>query len=318
MKLGPELWSASKSFYDRQTLAEHGDQNEMHAARALAFDARFPHYGHFWRYHVCPATTRPIGIVFRPDVADIVSAITQRNYTVFMYLVEALEHLHLVEAGDLGPRNRHCYIALMYAGNALQVFTELQVALCGRPEPLEGMADLAKQLGARIDPFPDWAETWAYDRNLLSAYRNYLTHQGWFYTVTKRASGESLVLRPEQFKPRATHTWTHAERDYAKNPSEWFPLRDLCRLVVDDTFAFLDLAYQQICEELDRLLANARYQALWGWRDDQDIPTPTSSGVSGSVLGSSTFTSEVRTASMEGKTSSGIDDTPGGSGVKSI
>ena len=320
MKLGPALWTSSKPFYDQMSLAQHGDPTEQYAAKTLGFDTLFPHYGEFWRYHVCPATTRPTGITFRTGTADIISVLAQRNYTVFMYLVEALEHLRLVDAGDLGPRNCNCYIALMYAGNSLQVFTELQTALCGNPRTLSGMADLAAQLGVAIDPFPDWRKTWQYDRDLLSTYRNYLTHQGWFYTMYKSATKQTLVLKPDAFKPGVTYTWTHADRDYAASPGDWFPIQDLCGLVVKDTAAFLDLAYEKICSDLSPLPLTAPYQTLWGWQPHQAIPVLPSAPVTATATATQRITGPAQSSriSLTGKTSSGVDDLPGGSGIRII
>jgi hypothetical protein len=320
MTLGQALWTASKSFYDQQTLVSNGDETEKYAAKTLNFEALFPHYGKFWRYHVCPATTRPAGITFRAGVGDIASVITQRNYTVFMYLVETLEHLQLVDAGTIGPRNRNCYIVLMYAGNALQVFAELQTALCGKPGPLNGMPDLAKQLGVYIDPFPDWKTMWAYDRDLLSTYRNYLTHQGWFYCVEKSATNELLVLKPDAFQPGAAYTWTHADRDYRANPNNWFPVQDLCHVVVKDTIAFLDLAYEKICTELEPLLPTATYQALWGWQPNQVAPKMGAAGPGVPAIPGPLGTgySVGPTVSRTAKTSGRVDNTPGGSGVRKV
>jgi hypothetical protein len=317
MTLGAMLWNSSKPFYDQLTLAQHGDPAEQYATTTLGVGKLLPHYEQFWRYHVCPATTRPTGIIFRPGVADVVSVIAQRNYTVFMYLIEALEHWRLVDGGDLGPRHRNCYIALMYAGNALQVFAEFQTALCGKPGSLNGVADLATQLGVSIDPFPDWKQTWQYDRDLVSTYRNYLTHQGWFYTVYKSATKQLLVLKPDRFTPKVAYSWTHADRDYALNPDHWFPIQDLCRLVVNDTVAFLDLAYEKICKELKHLLTVPTYQTLWGWQPNQTIPTlpPALSAGSPPRVTSTIENPLGLSASTTGKTSSGIDSFLPGSGT---
>lgn len=311
MSLGTARWTASKPFYDQQTLAEHGDPAEQYAAKELRIDAIFPHYGQFWRYHVCPATERPASMGFRAGVADIVSVVTQRNYTVFRYLVEALQHGRLVDTGEFGLGNRNCYIALMYAGNALQVFTEFQIALCGKPKPLSGMQDLAAQLGATVDPFPDWNTILSADRERLSIYRNYLTHQGWFYAVYVSASKQSVVLKPEAFTPGAVYTWTHAEHDYATTPSNWMPLQDLCSLIVNDTVAFLDLAYERICATLAPLLPMPAYQALWGWQPNQPVPTLATTPVAPSTASGYVATLPI---SMTGQTASGFDYGPGGSG----
>ena len=271
MTLGPNKWKAAKSFYDGITLAADGDSNEQLGASAFGLDKRFANYEVFWRYHVCPATARPDGITFRPGVADIVSVIAQRNYSVFIYVLEAVDQLQEVLEGRLGPRNRNCYIALMYAGNALQVFTELQRALCGKPKPLNGMSDLAATLNMTIDPFPDWEKAFASDRESASNYRNYLTHQGYIYSVLRQSTGERMVLSRDALKAKTPYTWLQAEADYSSDPSKWVNVVDACRGIVDDSIAFLNLAYERIIRAMACLPEKPDYQRLWGWRDNQPV-----------------------------------------------
>ncbi len=51
-------------------------------------------------------------------------------------------------------------------------------------------------------------------------------------------------------------------------------LVDACRGIVDDTIAFLDLAYEKINSVMAPLLENPDYQRLWGWRDRQPAIMP--------------------------------------------
>ncbi len=220
MPLGAKKWKAAKQFYDGLTLAKDGDCIEQQATAQLAVDKLLPHHEAFWKYHVCPATLRPQGINFRPGIAGIVSVIAQRHYSVLVYLLEATDQLHEVLEGRLGPRNRNCYITLMYAGNALQVFTELQGALCGQPKKPDGMSDLAATLSTTIAPFPDWKMAWAPDRESASNYRNYVTHQGYVYSVLRQTTGEQMVLSRDAFKAKAPYTWPQAEADYINDPSK--------------------------------------------------------------------------------------------------
>ncbi len=320
MTLGTDLWSSSKPFYDKQQLAQHGDSTERYAATSLNIVSNFPNYEKFWRYHVCPTTTRPTAITYREGVADIISVITQRNYTIFIYLVEALDHLNILQTGELGLRNRNCYITLMYAGNALQIFTDLQNAICGSPKPLKGMRCLTEQLEIKINLFPEWEKTRANQREILSTYRNYLTHQGWFYMVEKSATKQLLVLKPEEFAQQPAYTWTHAARDYEANPNKWIPIQDLCRRVVDDTIAFLNEAYGRICETLDPQLSNAKYQKLWGWMPDQSIPESDCApqGTKTPNASKRKRRGHMVSINLSGKTSSGVDDLPGVSGIQDI
>ncbi|MEI8374627.1 MAG: hypothetical protein WCJ35_17515 [Planctomycetota bacterium] len=273
MPLGPNKWNADQPFYDGLTLAVNGDPIEKQAVTQFDLGKRFPHYESFWKRHVCPATDRPWGINLRSGVSDIISVIAQRSYSVLVYTLEAVDHLREVSEGRLGPRNRNCYITLMYAGNALQVFMELKRALCGT---LVGMDDLATRLSMPIDPFLDWKTTWEPDRKSASNYRNYVTHQGYIYSVLRQSSGERMVLSRDAFKTKTPYTWLQAEAEYNRDPSKWIDLFDACRGIVDDTITFLDRAYEKIICVMDPLLETADYQRLWGWVDHQPsvLPAP--------------------------------------------
>jgi hypothetical protein len=304
MKLGTQLWNTAESFYEGLTLGSDGDPAERYGASQHGLDRLFSQYETFWKRHICPATNRPESITFRPGVADIVSVITQRNYTIFTYLLEAYEFLTPVLQDNYGVRKRNCYTAIMYAGNALQVFRELQLALYGGKDWPNGMNHLADELGVCIDPFPDWSQNWQPDRDSASNYRNYVTHQGCFYSVFHQASGEILVLKRDAFKKKATYTWTQADTDYASNPGGWTKLGEACNGIVDDTTAFLNRAYNRIVSELDKQLTNPVYQRLWGWKDDQ--PIPGTAAAKATVIAPSTWSH----VSMAASTSSAVDSSP--------
>src|SRR5271169_2562920 len=99
MPLGPNLWNASALFYESLTLSANGHEAEK-VGVAIGLTSAFPNYEIFWKRHVCPATNRPNGITFRPNVADIISVIAQRNYTIFVYLLDALEMLSKINRDD--------------------------------------------------------------------------------------------------------------------------------------------------------------------------------------------------------------------------
>ncbi len=310
MQLGPQVWNAAKPFYDQLTLAVDGDgQAEQPAARNDNINGVFPAYEKFWRHHVCPATQRPHGINFRQGVADIISIIVQRNYSVFVYAVEAREFIAKARQGDTGPRNRNYYVALMYAGNALQVFTELRRALCGKPDRrnMGTMNDLSRELGVQFDPFPDWNSNWKAEQESASNYRNYVTHQGWFYSVFQQATGKQYVLNRDEFRPREPWTWTHAENDYRSNPSGWIEFDKSCQGIVDDTIAFLDLAYEKIAAVMEPLLVIADYQRLWGWQDHQPIPA---AGIATPQVATGNRTTGIAPSWLCGSTSSPVDTRP--------
>lgn len=303
--LGSSMWAAAKPYYDSLTLANDGDSVEMEAASSSPLPSAFPHYQTFWKRHVCPATNRPQDICFRPGVADIVSVITQRSYSVFTYMLDAYESLSLVMKGDYGSRKRNVNTTIMFAGNALQVFAELQSALCGVPRVLNGMNDLSRELGISVCIFPDWNTHWANNRESASKYRNYLTHQGIPYSVTHAASGRILVLQRDTYL-NATYTWTQADGHYASRPHDWVDLAVACKEVVEDTTAFLDLAYERILAQLDGHLSNPAYQRLWGWKDNQPIPSMSSA----CLVQTTTPQRHSVNLSMSASTSSAVESKP--------
>ncbi len=269
MSLGASLWKASEGFYEGQTLALHGIAHEQEFAQR-GLGTLFPKYEPFWRRHVCPATTRPYGTAFRPSISDIVCGIAQKNYSVMCKLLDAADSLAKVQAGDLGDRYRNWRDAIEAAGNALQLSTELQFAVAGNPKKTKA-SSLAKQLGVTIDPFPDWEQNWAADREMASKYRNYLVHEGYVFTVHDLTTGHTLVLGRAGFA--AGLNWKQADASYAANPGSWQPLQVVCREVFGDTVAFIDLTYERLLGSMDSLLTNPAYQQLWGW--DHSTPPAT-------------------------------------------
>lgn len=309
--LGSAAWKTAEPFYDGLSLENDGDATvEKYGVKAHNIQTRFPNYESFWKKHVCPATIRPNGITFTAKVDDTVSLIAQRSYTVLAYVIESLEYLNLVTNGDVGERNRHAYIALMYSGNALQVFTELQFALCGPSNKVLGKRTLADHLGESLEPFPDWSANWNPRREAIVSYRNYLTHQGWFYSV-KKAGQETLVLKSEHVS-RDAFTWTDAERDYDADSTRWTTLSNTCSQIIGDTIGWLDDAYGALRRVADPLLTQAEYQELWGWESGKAIPPlvrlrSASSGQKTVVTRQSSLGGSVK---LTGSTASKVDDSP--------
>ena len=162
-------------------------------------------------------TVRNASIDWRAETSDIVSAIGQRSHAVLSDLLTSLDHLALVRAGDRGPYDRHIDIALNFAGNAVQKFDDLELAICATDEQakssFKGLDPLAKQLGETIELFPDKNTHWQAERAKTSNYRNYLTHQGRIFRI--HHNGDILIPSPESLKNRRVYTWTHADRAYA-------------------------------------------------------------------------------------------------------
>lgn len=114
-----------------------------------------------------------------------------------------------------------------------------------------------------LNPFPDWKEHWKDDRDLASSIRNYLTHQGWFYTVRAGVAGETLV--PSRVAFAAGVTWKDAEASFASHPDHWQRLETVCEELFGETAAFIDLSYERMIAEMDHQLTNPAYHRLWGW-----------------------------------------------------
>ena len=240
----------------------------------------FPRYVAFWQRHVCPGTTRPHGVDFRPGISDIVCTIAMRSFSILGKLLDADDSLSRVQAGDLGDRCRNWRDAIEAAGNALQLNTELQYAIAGTKAP-----SLASVLGVTINPFPDWKASWAGERDMATKYRHYLVHEGLVYTVTTQPAGVTLVLGRKPFT--AGVKWNTASASYDKQPQDWQSLQAVCADVVGDTVAFIDLTYERLIDKLDPLLTTAAYQQLWGW-DHNTVPTapvvrPKQGGVPGNA-----------------------------------
>lgn len=265
MMLGAPLWKASEGFYNGLTLAQHGISHEQAFAARRRLAAMFPRYEVFWRRHVCPATTRPHGVVFRPGISDIVCTIAMRSFSILVKLLDADDSLSRVLAGDLGERFRNWRDAIEAAGNALQLNTELQCAIAGPKAP-----SLASTLGVAINPFPDWKTSWADEREMATKYRHYLVHKGLVYTVTTQPAGETLVLGRKAFASGVN--WNTASASYDKRPQDWQSLQSVCAEVVEDTVAFIDLTYERLIDGMDPLLTTAAYQRLWGWNHGT-VPT---------------------------------------------
>ncbi|NLX95582.1 MAG: hypothetical protein GXY83_05345 [Rhodopirellula sp.] len=268
MPLGPQKWQQHRTFYDNLTLEDDGDDNEQYGARTHGMHVQFSNYEHFWRHYVAPSTQRPADrSAFRAETAEEVILLTQRNYTVFVYLLEAHEYRDMVLARGPGPRFRNWYNCVTYAGNALQVFTKLQDAI---------EQNLAAKLARKVDLFPDWKQQWNPGRESVINFRNYLTHQGYFQVFLKPDGGGFVphVLHRSQIT-RDELTWIKTVADFQNNPQQFMPLNDAAREIVTDTTAWLNNAYGRILQVLQGLPENATLQQLWGWKHGlSPVPVP--------------------------------------------
>src|SRR5690606_33128203 len=92
---------------------------------------QLPHLEIFWKRHVCPATQRPLHKTFHTGISPIIEKIARISYSIAGRLLDADELLTKVLTGEPGPRNGNWRNAIEAAGNALQLTTELQVAVTG-------------------------------------------------------------------------------------------------------------------------------------------------------------------------------------------
>jgi hypothetical protein len=262
--LGASHWKANEGFYNRLTLEKDGDNFENDFA-SRDFAHQFPNYAEFWKRHVCPATNRPRDIMPRAGTSDIVCRIMQTSYSILIKLLDASDSLAMVQAGNLGSQNRNSRDAIEASGNALQLASDLQSTLSGKPAPKKPKPNLFGVLNVRIDLFPDFDTNWKPSRDSASEYRRYLIHEGLFYTVQNQITGETLVLDRASFL--AGVAWRDANASYRANPAAWKGLETVCKEVFDETVGFIDRTYEQLVAKMNALLTNPDYQQLWGWNN---------------------------------------------------
>lgn len=262
MGLTSSLWLARQSFYDSLNLRKDGDDAEQLGCVQYDLDKSFAEYEKFWRYHVAPATQRPMSaLLFNAGVHAAVIELAQRSYTVFAYLLEANEYLAQLRAGNIGPRFRKWYNTIMYAGNALQVFTGVQ-------ETIE--QSLAAAMRQTLKLFPDWPTAWNPGRESVVNYRNYVTHQGKFQFFEE--GGTVFVLKRTEVT-RATGSWWYSVTDFKSQRVKWASVADVAADTVKETTDWLNRAYARINATLSDLPPLLAYQTLWGWRASGYIGT---------------------------------------------
>jgi len=255
-------WTVWKEAFDRVTLRKDGDSLEVRGANDFGLDVQFPNYEIFWRYHVVPATNRPGNIYFRQYVNPTVTKICSTNHSIFVNLVNASESLHKINGGNLGgDRFRNCTDFIKCAGDALQLFTEMQKLI---------ETDLANALCKTIQLWSqaDWRQKWCPAREKVIGYRNFLTHVGFPQVMQIAQANEAripFVLHPDYVIRGSNPTWPDLEKLYQTNPEKWAKLVDVCNLLNRQTMRWLDDAYGEVITALNPFLSTEDYQYLWGW-----------------------------------------------------
>jgi hypothetical protein len=122
----PELfqipdWFTLKQRYQRLKFNDPKfERVEEYAVRQHKLDQKLPNLENFWRFHIAPATLRPLDTVFAPNVRQVTSRMAERSYEIFCNISDALDELHLISTeGPKPPRYRSCLNILRSIGERL-------------------------------------------------------------------------------------------------------------------------------------------------------------------------------------------------------
>ncbi len=262
MSLGKDAWQKMRSFYDGLSLARDGDVHEQEAFHESPFPDYFLGYEAFWRYHVAPATGRPESIRIRPNADWIINRMAQRSYSVFQRILYAVQSLAVSEDCS----SRELVSALEHSGTALTLFNALERTIAGdQPDTLSSRLQTPIRTAKEISP------KWNESRSQMIIYRDYLTHQGSLMTVKTRPDGPLFVLRSEYLAGQGNVDWAEVEKRHLGDASHWQELRSVSGEVVRDTLNLLNMGYEALSNEMNRLLENPAYQQLWGWEEEMSV-----------------------------------------------
>jgi hypothetical protein len=265
---------ASDKYYGRLTFATSGERVEEYAAQKHRFHVRLSNHQKFWQCHIAPATNRPMDIYLAPGIDPVVSRLAERSYEIFCNLVDAVDELDTVKMGSLEPpRYRRCLNIWRYAGDAIQIFGDLQKLI--EADGRHKRAGLAKKLNLNLTLFPDWHANWKEGRDRAAFYRNILAHHGrpWFFFESEDFEDMPYVLRPKYGMPQdMTHGTINRLNTIFKERRERFKFIELpaaCQETVDLTVEWLNSAFERVVKTLEFLLNDPiyfrRYRKLWGW-----------------------------------------------------
>jgi hypothetical protein len=263
MNLGREFWEMMKPDFDRLELRQDGDYSEIDAFSIAFSDGCFSNYERFWRYHVAPASRRPDKIWFREGTDERICKLAQTSFSTFRNIFEAVAQLSIIGCEGLGDRERNVTIAMVFAGNALEMFDSLNGTAKNLFNKLSG-DDYPKPL------IPDWNKR----SGELSVYRDHIVHHGTLMMLTSDTA-PPLVLRRDLLKKYDHPNWAQILKDHGGIISHWQDIGNACRDVVVETLVLLDDCYANLVDQMDKLLCNPKYQVLWGWADGMETYDPT-------------------------------------------
>ena len=274
-------WESAKQLYNSikfnsppfERIEEYGmSKHQLHT--------KLPNLHKFWRYHIAPATNRRQDTHLAPTVGQVTSRMAERSYEVYANVCDAYDELKIIDAIEPEPpRYRRCLNVLRYTGDAFFLFDDLVEVIGTRVSDLrqfKGARDnLATILNTDIRLFSDWYKQWKDDRDEAIAYRNMLVHHGrpWLhFSGDEEFVGLPYVLRAEHFAYAGSKrdqkeflTWSE-QRELFKNPKErtkFVSLPDACVETCRKTVSWLNRAYGQIVDILDKKLSNPHRFAVY-------------------------------------------------------
>lgn len=273
----------NRSYYETLSLRNDGIEIEKLGATKYGLDRTFQHYEVFWKYVVAPTTERPNDpLQLKSRVDPLIYTIAIRSYTVFVRLVQAHEFLERVDKGNFGLGYLHWDAAIIFAGNAIQVFDEV-VNLIEPPNKKRekyGKPTLSSLLEVEIRPFADSDSKWKQSRNNAIAYRNYLTHQGVFQIVTP--NGQPYVMKSSEAKITSENSrdeFLPLPADYAiEHPEKFAPIASVGREILNETVECLNKGYERINKHVIDLPFAPKNRKHWG-----ETPAPPRSNVGPSI-----------------------------------
>ncbi len=231
-------------------------------ARDYSFEADFPQYERLWKLNIAPASPRPQGLTgFRVGADTAIRYLCQNSYSVLHNLVQCKRYVAIVSNQDFGFYSANIQCIILFAGNALQLLTEVQRTIERELGPV--------LTGANMTVFPDWNAAWAQRREGIVNYRNYLTHRGLLITVYRNIDGVQVphvLSRNDLQAGRVNPTeWAYARDGIDVNGPDWVSFPSAAIDILNDTILFCNDVYERICDQLEPHHPTVQFQTAWGW-----------------------------------------------------
>jgi hypothetical protein len=284
-------WDALKAAYqDLRFDSEPAENVEKYAVERHELNKHLPNLEVFWRFHIAPATNRPVDTHLRDGISPVVSRMAERSYEIFCNVSDALDELAIVKSGLSPPRYRPCLNVMRFTGDALMLFDGLidNINTLNRKRKVNEPS-VARHLGQTIDLFEDWyfgSHDWQKRREAVVTHRNMLVHHGrpWLHFLPNDDT-IPYILRADDCRADVSRrddeteflTWERQIRKFkAENQrGKFITLPEACEEVVDRTIGWLNDAYGRVVERLDQTLSKEpaafiKYRSLWGRTTNRD------------------------------------------------